>query len=173
MTKKPKSSDNKLEQAYSKLLERLKDAIEATEEKTAFILHHQIEKAKKLAVQLDELSQEEAEKVAEYVKRDLYEAGEFLNETGHVLGNWLAFDWQLIEENLWENFLTVADTAKLELNQLMQELEKNAIYKKGEVIGPSTLECTNCRQQLHFHQAKQIPACPSCQGQDYKRVVNT
>ena len=65
----------KLERAYNRMMERLHHALDSAEEKTMPTIRHGIEKAREKAVDLEELTHEEAEKVAYYLKRDLQGVG--------------------------------------------------------------------------------------------------
>ena len=75
--------------AYDDMMMRVKTAIEEAEEETLPVLQRFIDNARDTAVELEELTKEEAEKVAYYLQRDLQDAGKHLAETGHELGDWL------------------------------------------------------------------------------------
>lgn len=147
------TAGQKLAHAYTKMLERIKHAA---------VLEKAIESARKTAVELGELTQDEAEKVSMYLKRDLEDAGKYLAATGKELADWLAFDWRLIEERTWETFSAAADKTTLEWLALQQQLQLGPEYRTGEVTGIGTLCCVNCTEAIHFRQAAHIPPCPKC-----------
>ena len=88
--------------AYDDMMVRVKTAIEEAEEATLPKLQEFIHEARDKAVELGELTRDEAEKVAGYLERDLQDAGKHLAETGQELGDWLRFDMHQIEERLLE-----------------------------------------------------------------------
>ena len=164
-----KTVTQKLLDAYSQMLERVKHSLDDLEERTAPAIYNAIESARKTAEELGELTQDEAEKVSMYLKRDLQDAGKFLNETGKELADWLAFDWQLIEERTWEAFLSVADKTKLAWFEFEKQLELGTRYATGEITSAGTLYCIHCTQALNFYKVTHIPPCPKCHSKVFIR----
>jgi len=154
--------DNKLTDAYHRMLERIRELDQKT-------IQEALEDAKETAEELGELSRDEAENVAEFIKRDLQHAAEFLNEGGRFLKEWLQFDLMLVEDKLWELFSQAADRTRVELVEFQQWLELGPEYHSGEVIGIGTLQCKACGQLLHFHKVSHIPPCPKCHETDFLR----
>jgi len=83
--------------AYEKLLKFTMDEVKLLEEKTGPALHKLIDISSKKIHELGEVTEEEAEKVSLYLKRDLTEAANFMNETGDDLKEWLALDTEILE----------------------------------------------------------------------------
>ena len=160
---------DKLVHAYNRMMERVRHALEEAESKALPTIRHSIEKSRETAVELEELTQEEADKVAYYLKRDVHDAGKHLAETSHELADWLRFDIDRIEDRLLEIFSRVADRTKIEWVELQQELEKDPPYHSGEVTGPGTLYCSACNEALHFHHTARIPPCPKCRSGTFRR----
>ena len=90
--KDDKSTREKWLTAYDDMMMRVKTAIEEAEESTLPGLQRFIHNARDTAVELEELTKEESEKIAYYLQRDLQDAGKHLAETGHELSDWLRFD---------------------------------------------------------------------------------
>ena len=151
------------------MMVRVKTALEEAEEATPPGLRRAIGKARDTAVELEELTVDEAEKIADYLHRDLQDAGSYLAETGHQLGDWLRFDINLLEDKLLEVLSRVADHTSLEIQQFEHDLEVGPPWNAGEVTGPGTLVCVECGKELHFHKAGHIPPCPGCRGTRYRR----
>jgi predicted RNA-binding Zn-ribbon protein involved in translation (DUF1610 family) len=171
MTDKPSNREKWLN-AYDDMMVRVRTAIEEAGESTLPALQRIIHRARDTAVELGELSRDEAEKVAFYLQRDLQDAGQHLAETGHELGDWLRFDVNLIEDRLLETLLKVADHSKLEMLQFQEELETGPRWNSGEISGPGTLVCDSCGKQVHFHATGVIPNCPNCGHTVYHRRQN-
>jgi len=160
---------DKLVQAYNQMLERARHIIDGAENKALPTLRSSIDKARETAVELEELSHEEAEKIAYYLKRDMQDAGKYLAESSEELGGWLRFDLDRIEERLLEIFSRVADQTRIEWVELQQELEQDPPYHSGEITGPGTLYCASCNEALHFHHTARIPPCPKCRNGSFLR----
>lgn len=160
---------DKLVQAYHRMMERVHQAFEEAEKSTLPTLKNSVEKARETAVELEELTHDEAEKVAYYLKRDVQDAGRHLSETSHELADWLRFDIDRIEDRLLEIFSRVADRTRIELAELQETLEKDPPYHSGEVTGPGTLYCAACNEAVHFHHTARIPECPSCGSGNFRR----
>lgn len=163
------SNREKWQNAYDDMMLRVRTAIEEAEEDTLPALQRFIHNARDTAVELGELTRDEAEKVAYYVQRDLQDAGQHLAATGHELGDWLRFDVELIEERLLEALALAADHTRLEMLQFEQELKAGPTWNSGEFAGPGTLICDSCGNPLHFHSTGEIPACPNCSHTAYHR----
>lgn len=155
--------------AYDDMMMRVRTAIEEAEESTLPVLQRVIHKARDTAVELGELTRDEAEKVAYYVQRDLQDAGHHLAETGHELGDWLRFDVDLIEQRLLDALALATDKTRVELMQFEQQLKAGPAWHSGEISGPGTLTCEQCGEALHFHATGTIPACPNCGHTVYHR----
>jgi len=168
--------DHKLTQAYDRMVERVKtllEEFEQVEKKTLPKLQRSIEHAAEKAVELGELTREEAHVVSDYLKRDLQDAGHYLAETGHDLNTWLRFDLELIEERLLDFFASAADKTRLELLNFSETVERASHYSSGEITGPGTLQCDQCGEQLAFHATVVIPDCPKCGATVFSRVIDT
>jgi len=160
-----------LGEAYEKMFERAAEHFHNAEEKTGPILHKLVDEAKEKAIELKELSREDADKLAGYLKRDLGDATDYLSETGHELKDWLGFETSLVESTLLDLMLKAADKTTLQLLKLKEDAKQASIYHTGEITGPGTLVCDQCGEKLHFHKAGKIPPCPKCHASNFHRSV--
>jgi predicted RNA-binding Zn-ribbon protein involved in translation (DUF1610 family) len=168
-TKMTSPATDKLVQAYNRMMERVRHALEDAEARALPTLRQSVEKARDTAVELEELSRDEAEKISYYVKRDLQDVGRHLSETGNELSDWLRFDIDRLETRLLELLTQVADRTRVEWAELQRELQQDPPYHSGEVTGPGSLYCAACNQALHFHHTARIPACPHCGNESFRR----
>jgi len=162
-----------LVEGYRRMLERIQQHVESLSEKeqqALFRLQHSLDHVIDEAVELDEMTREEATLLATYVKRDLQDAGQHLAETGQELSAWLRFDAELLEQRLLEWFGRAADNTKLELLQWEDSLERATHYYSGEVTGPGSLHCAQCGHAMPFHEPTLIPACPNCGAERFTRL---
>jgi len=156
-------------EAYEKLLMlAMKDA-RLLKEKTGPVLHKIIDKSSEKLSELGELTEEEAEKISEYLKRDLKEAASYMAENRGEFKKWLAIEADIIEEYLLEHFKEAADQTTVELNRL-KNVGENAQYHTGELTGPGVLICDGCGEELHFAKAGHIPPCAKCHGSKFHRL---
>ena len=159
-----------LVEAYDIMLKRVSDAVEKAEQTAIPVLKKNIEQARETAIEVGELTRDEAEKIAAYLERDMHDAADFLSETGKELKDWGKFDLELIESRLLEMFANVADKTRLELDALAEQARHASMYHTGEVTGPGILACTSCGKELHFHKTGHIPPCAGCRGTEYRRT---
>ncbi|NIA01390.1 MAG: hypothetical protein GWP13_01260 [Planctomycetia bacterium] len=161
-----------LGEAYEKMFERAAERFHEAGEKSGPLLHKLIDEAKDKAVELKELSEEDAEKLSTYLKRDLSDAASYLSETGHELSDWLGFETTLVESAIFDLLLKAADPTTLALLKIKEDAQQASIYHTGEITGPGTLICDQCGEKLHFRKAGKIPPCPKCHATNYHRNVS-
>jgi hypothetical protein len=158
-------------EAYELMLERVLDGFHRLGHRTGPAVHKLFDNARDRAVELGELSRDEAQKLSDYLKRDLSDAAEYLSETGEEFHNWLGFEARLIEAEVLQLFMRAADKTTLELFRLKANAERGARYHSGEVTGLGTLVCEQCGERLHFHKPDRIPPCPKCHATVYRRTT--
>jgi len=156
--------------AYEAMLHRVHEAVEATEEKTVPGLRRALSQARDKAVELNELTREEAERLAGYLERDLTDLSRFVADTGQDFRDWFRFDLKLVEQRVLDLFLGVADHTSLALRELAERARQASRYRAGEITGPGTLICTYCGEVMHFPHVSRIPPCPGCHGQEFRRA---
>ena len=156
--------------AYEKLYEHAAADIHKLKD-TGVELQHVLEEAKNKAVELDELTEEDATKLLAWLKRDLQAAANYLSETGHEIKDWLGFEKTLLESELFYLFLETADKTTVELQQF-KENAKHPEYHTGEITWPGTLTCDECGERLHFYKAGKIPPCPKCHATVFHRSTS-
>ncbi|HHJ36010.1 MAG TPA: hypothetical protein ENJ87_09620 [Gammaproteobacteria bacterium] len=157
--------------AYEKLYEHTATDIHKLKDEGGPKLHQIIEEAKDKAVELDELAADDAVKLVAWLKRDLQDAVNYLSEAGHEIKDWLGFETDLLENELFYMFLDVADKTTVELQQFKENAE-HPEYHTGEISGPGTLTCDECGEKLHFYKAGRIPPCPKCHTTVFHRSTS-
>ncbi len=165
-------TEKRLAGAYQRMMERVKAAIETAEKDTLPRLQEQIAEAKDKAVELGELTREEAERLGEYLQRDLTDAAEFMTRTGKELRDWLSFDLDVIEDRLMSMFALMVDHTREELQRLAEQARESEYLHTGEMTALGALRCTGCGKEMRFHKPGHIPPCPHCQGTRFSRVAD-
>lgn len=166
---------NRRAQAYGRMMERVKLRLEELEqaEKAAFPrLYASIEHAAEKAVELGELTREEARLIGSYLRRDLEDAGQYLSSTGRDLRAWLRFDVELLEDRILDFFQRGVDQSRLDLLAFEEPVAgaELAEYRSGEITGPGTLQCEQCGELMVFHAPTAIAPCSACGGTVFMRV---
>ncbi len=169
MSNKPFNPVDILAEVYEKMYEDIVLKVHQLDDKSTPVLQTLIEESKANVAKFQTLSKEEANLVAEGLKRDMEDMSTYLSESEHQLEDWLGFETALIKQTLLEQILLAADKTTVQLLALNDRFERNSIYKTGEIKGPGTLCCDKCGEILHFHKAGKVPPCPKCHSTDYHR----
>jgi hypothetical protein len=170
MTTKPDHDHNRLIAAYHRMVERLHTRVEQVGHNVVPSLRKGLADARDRAVEAGELTREEAERLSDYLLRDLHDAADYLARQEGELSHWLRFDLEQIEQRLVDRFWRVADRTRLELSQLAQEAERADHYPSGALTMPGTFECMACGHRVELRTTTQIPPCAHCGGTEFRRV---
>ena len=172
--KKPIITPTKnMTEAYIKLLKFVTKEAHLLEDKTGPALHGLIDRGSTNLSKFSEVTEEEAEKISEYLKRDLRDAATYMEETGSDFKKWLSLDTidtEIIEDFILDQFKQAADQTTIELAKIKFAAE-TAEYHTGEITGPGVLTCDNCGNKLHFEKPGHIPPCAKCKGTRYHRKL--
>jgi hypothetical protein len=160
----------RLVEGYNRMMEHIRELVDDVENKAAPTVREAIDSAKQFSTDLGQLTREEADKVGEFIRRDMHDAASYLADSGKEFRDWLNLDLQLIERRVLDMFAGVADKTRLELEGLAQRARAASQYHTGEVVAPGTLECVACNQVMHMHQTAQIPPCPKCHATTFRRI---
>ena len=168
----PKKDDRQVE-GYERMLQRVTEALEEAGDEARPRLRQALDWARQKAVELEELTSEEADKISQYLQRDVEDAASFLSreDKSDDLRDWFRMDMQLIGSWLFDRFSMIADRTRLELMELNRQLEEASVYHTGEITGPGELSCHNCGKTMHFEKAGHIPPCPGCNATRFERVT--
>ncbi len=160
--------ENKLIKAYDDLMGHLYEALDDTLHSVAEAL----EIAKEKTSALGGHTQEEINKIADYVMRDVEHAATAHPSSQHdnnSLTDWLKFDIDLIENFALDAFLDIADKTRVKLAALEMDAKQYHPYKSGEIASPGTFVCEQCGKQIAFKSTSAIPECPACHAHDFTR----
>ncbi|MFK5971150.1 MAG: zinc ribbon-containing protein [Candidatus Marithrix sp.] len=151
--------------AYQKMLSRAEAAKNDT-------LRQRIDTAIETAIDLKELSRDEAENIGDYLLRDLQDAAKFIVSTEQALVDWIRFDLELVEEQLLNMFSLMVDQSLLELDNLAERAHQAMEWHTGEITGLGTLYCANCHKAINFKKPDYIPSCPNCESTLFVRTLD-
>jgi len=159
--------ENKLIKAYDELMNHLYEALDGTLHSIADAL----DIAKEKTAALGGHTQEEINRVADYVMRDVQHVATSptLEDENNSLSEWLKFDIDLIENFALDAFMDIADKTKVKLAALEMEAKQYHPYKTGDITSPGTFTCDACGKKIAFKSTSVIPKCPACQGNAFTR----
>jgi predicted RNA-binding Zn-ribbon protein involved in translation (DUF1610 family) len=160
---------NRLVQAYERMLERLNELLDSPRPTG---VREGLDRVKQRTVELGELSREEAERIGEYLRRDIEDAAQYVAKSDTDYSTWLHMDLQLLENWIWDSFTSVADRTRLELLEFQQPARGAEEYRTGEVAAPGSLSCLSCGRSLNFERAAHIPPCPQCHATSFVRTAS-
>lgn len=169
MTEQHPSPTETLIAAYNRMMERIQELMEDAEDKAIPTLEEGIKNASEKAVELGEITAEEAEKIGGWIKRDMEEASLYLASGGREFADWLKFDIEQVEKRVLDVLLSIADRTKLELAAFERSIEAHNTYRAGEITGAGVLACKACGEQMHYYETTTIPVCPKCKGTKFAR----
>ena len=165
----PRDPVEALGEAYELMLERVIEDYHKADDKTRPFLHKAIEKAKQTAVDLNELTREEAEKISDYVQRDLDDVVRHIAEGGQDLKSWLGFEVNVLGDRLADLLNQAADKSVVEWMGLKELADEVGAYKTGDVVAPGAFVCDECGEEMHIHKPEQLPPCSSCMATSFHR----
>lgn len=163
---------DKLVAAFDHMVENVSEAVHNAEEVLAPTIDEMVHNAQVLARELFALTQEEAEGLGDTLKRDLHKANKTLNQQGKELKDWLSFDLALVEDRFIDLVARAADKAWLEFREFEYEDHQASLYRSGEICSAGTFSCCNCDKTINLPGTGQIPRCPSCDHDNFYRVVS-
>lgn len=167
----PPGQDDRLAQGYATIMRRAREMLHRAEEARLPSLQELLDAAKRVSVELGELTRDEAERIGMWVSRDLNDAAAYLRDTGSDLRDWLRFDAELVEERLREQLEVMVDHTQQELGRLAADARAASEVHTGQVTAPGTLFCQSCGQAVTLHGSGRVPPCPKCRGTVFARAV--
>jgi hypothetical protein len=160
-------SKHKLIKAYDDFMNHLNEAMDETLHNLADALLHAKEKASSLGGH----TQEEINRIADYVSRDVkHNAATSPNADYDSFSQWLKFDLKLLENFAVDTFLSLADKTRVKLTELEMDASLYHPYHSGDVASPGAFVCDHCGKQIAFKSTSVIPQCPECHTESFSRL---
>lgn len=175
MTDDPRKQElgqDKATTAYDRILKRLLADLEVAEIRSWDYLQERIEEAAKLELTAEEMTRDEMDLLAAYLKRDLKRLGYYAHETGEGIAAWLHFDLNILEKRVGELLMGLADRTRIDQEALRERLSHGEDdYLSGEIATVGTLACLNCGATRELTETSRIGDCRVC-GKGYFRRIS-
>ena len=160
-----------LSEVYETMYEQVAENLHKAKEKSGSLVHELIEEAREKAVKVEDIADEDAEKLVTWLRRDFDDVVNYVSETDYAVKDWLGFETSLIKSEFIQAMLNTADKTTLALLRMKENAHEPYEYHTGEIAGLGTLICDECGEKLHFHKAGHIPPCPKCRNTRFHRIL--
>lgn len=107
-----------------------------------------------------DFTREQAEKIGNYLRRDLGEVGRKLKQSRDTVIN--AAEPHRLAAGMQSGLAKLLHTTADALSGLAERSEKGIEFHTGEVTSPGTLTCKGCSKEISLKSTVRIPPCPSC-----------
>lgn len=173
MSDDPKSHfSGKALEAYNRMLEKVQSRLTEVEKQSADTLREGIDEAVDAETHIAELTREEIDLLATYVRRDVSHLMQFVDETGDGVGDWLRLDLALLERQLRDLLFSIADQTRLDTLELEHKLDHDpGQYVSGEIATAGVLRCVNCEHMVCLVETSHIQPCDACGSHYFERVT--
>ncbi len=148
---------------YQKLADRAAELLQESRKN----LDEALKKASEEISSGGEYTREQAERIGEFLRRDLNEVGKKAKtardsvfeavEPHRVVAG--------VQSGLSKLLRSAADT----LTEVAGKSEQVLEFKTGEVTSPGTLTCKDCGKEMHFKSTVKIPPCPGCHKTRFRK----
>ena len=162
-------SSNRLIDAYNQMMASIRSSFETSDD-DEMSLSKAMSMARDEITHITDVTQDEAEEISNFIKRDINDAAEYMMESSSEFSDWLMLDIEVIERKLIDLFLSVADKTRIELEQFGVQNRELSLYYSGEITGPGTLQCNACGHRVSFTTTSQIQDCTECGHNTFKRA---
>lgn len=159
-----------LSQAYETMYEHVAKGVNAATHKTGPLIHELVDEAEAKISEIEDVTEEDAKKLATWLRRDLDDVTNYVTDTEHAFKDWLGFETSIIKTSFINALLETADKTTLALLRMKDNAHEPYVYHTGEIAGFGTLICDECGEKLHFHEAGKIPPCPKCHKTTFHRI---
>lgn len=157
---------------YDRLLKRLDERREEWKNKGQEGLREEIDHLVEEEGELERLTRDEVALLSAWLKRDLADLKQYMEETGHDVRAWLAEETGLLGEQFMHGLRNVADPTYLGQQTLFQDLEARndaILYHAGELAMAGRFVCTECDKPTTVPFTQRLEACHRCDGRVFRR----
>ncbi|WP_220718463.1 zinc ribbon-containing protein [Agarivorans litoreus] len=150
--------------AYQAFVEDLEKRIQESGEVGQEELSKLIDTTQEYLQAASDLSQDEWQLIANYVRRDLSDW-----KTDYQRAYEESPSMALLKESIWYWLAKLSDQSQVEWHELIGDLQHQGVYQSGELIGLGVIECAECGDKTALWHPTIISSCEHCQGKRFYR----
>lgn len=125
-----------------------------------------LDNAEKYISAATEMTQDEAELLRQYFRRDLQEFADSYRQQRRAFRE-SPFYLSLVD-TFWQSLAEITDKTQCEWQEIEQELARRSEYNSGDWVGLGRLKCANCGHEQQLSRPTQLTACQQC---GHKRFI--
>lgn len=163
MTEKKNPEENEDVRLYQRMAHRAAELIQEGRKN----LDEALKKASDEITSGGEYTREQAEKVANYLHRDLSQVGNKIKQTRTTVIN--AAEPHRLAAGVQSGLARLLNSAADLLTEAAGRSEKVLEFHTGEVTSPGTLTCKDCGKEMNLRSTTRIPPCPSCHKTAFRK----
>ena len=114
-----------------------------------------------------DFTREQAEKIGNYIRRDLSQVGRKLKQSRDTVIT--AAEPHRLAVGVQSGLSRLLNTAADALSDIADRSEKSLEFHTGEVTSPGTLTCKACEKEMRLKSTVRIPPCPSCHKTTFRK----
>ncbi len=173
MSEKKEKHGNRSSQ-YNRVLDDLVKRLDDSGVETWEFIQKQIDEAVATEQAAEEMTKDEASLLRAYLERDLSSLGYVMHETGASLAYWLNFDLDILEAEVLNRLVSIADHTRVDYELLKEHLDHGASqYMADEVTVAGTLSCIGCGTEQVLTDTAVIQPCEKCGARLFERKTAT
>lgn len=138
---------------YEKIASRTAELMEEGKK----TLDEALKKAQEELSKAGHFTSEQADKAAEWVRRDVKDGAEKASDAVRK-----AFEPHRVAAGAQSFLARILTSTADTLNELAKKTEQSLEFKTGEVTSAGTLTCKGCGAEMNMTKTVRIPPCPKC-----------
>jgi len=156
-----------LEDGYDQLAARFRELFEQSAEKSAEFAKAALEKAREQLTSAGTFSEEQGQRLKNFLERDLGRAVEQARSLGQEAKDRL--ELPRLGAGALSSIASLMKVASHAMSSLADMADEALSCHSGEITSAGTLTCTACGKEMHFRKTGRIPPCPSCHGTEFRK----
>jgi ElaB/YqjD/DUF883 family membrane-anchored ribosome-binding protein/DNA-directed RNA polymerase subunit RPC12/RpoP len=150
--------------AYQEFVEDLEKRLQESGEVSQEELSKMIDTTQEYLQAASDLSKDEWQLIANYVRRDLSDWRNDYKRAYEESPSMMA-----LKESIWYWLAKLSDQSQLEWHELLGDLQHQGVYHSGELLGLGTLECAECGRKTALWHPTIIEPCEDCKSKRFYR----
>jgi isocitrate dehydrogenase len=142
---------------YDALAAKFKEEFESATENTVEIAKKAMEKARKKLTEAGQFTEEKGEKLKEFLENDLSRISQEMKK-----GAKEKFNPSRLGTGALASISKLLHKTGVALSSFGDKAEASLACKSGEITSAGKLVCNNCGNEMNFKKTGRVPPCPKC-----------